>query len=208
MKPVGLDNPKTGRWPYAVVQLRQDTLAGEHFNMVGFQTRLKWGAQKEVFRLIPGLAHAEFARFGSIHRNTYLQAPSILDSTMAVKKIRNLWVAGQLSGVEGYLESAASGLATAFAVDRSLRNKDRMPFPRETVLGSLLHYLVYASAKDFGPTNAMLGLLPPIPEGDLDTRGLKRSGGTRAVKAAKGDIHRKRSLASLEDHLRRADQPR
>ncbi len=206
MKPVGLDDPRSGRWPHAVVQLRQDTLAGNHFNMVGFQTRLKWGAQKEVLRLIPGLAHAEFARYGSIHRNTYLQAPSILDATLAVKSVPNLWVAGQLSGVEGYLESAAAGLAAAFAVNRAMRSQPALPFPQETVLGSLLHYLAHASSKDFGPTNAMLGLLPPIPEGELDTRGLKRSGGLRAVKAAKGQIHRRRALAALETFLQAADQ--
>lgn len=201
MKPVGLDDPRTGRWPHAVVQLRQDTLAGELFNMVGFQTRLKWGAQQEVFRLIPGLEAAEFARLGSIHRNTYVQAPAILDATLAVKSIPRLWIAGQLSGVEGYLESAAGGLAAAFAVDRSARGLAPLPFPADTVLGSLLHYLARASSADFGPTNAMLGLLPPLPEGLLDLRGLKRAGGTRAVKSAKGQIHRGRALRSLELHL-------
>jgi methylenetetrahydrofolate--tRNA-(uracil-5-)-methyltransferase len=201
MKPVGLDNPRTGRWPHAVVQLRQDTLAGEHFNLVGFQTRLKWGGQREVFRLIPGLEQAEFARFGSIHRNTYVQAPSILDSTLAVKSVPNLWLAGQISGVEGYLESAAGGLAAALAVDRAMRGLGALPFPPETVLGSLLRYLAHASIKDFGPTNAMLGLLPPLPEGEVDTRGLKRAGGLRAVKQAKGQAHRKRALAALELHL-------
>jgi methylenetetrahydrofolate--tRNA-(uracil-5-)-methyltransferase len=202
MKPVGLDNPRTGRWPHAVVQLRQDTLAGEHFNLVGFQTRLKWGAQKEVFRLIPGLEQAVFARFGSIHRNTYVQAPSILDATLAVKSVPNLWLAGQLSGVEGYLESAAGGLAAAFAVNRASRNLSKLPFPQETVLGSLLNYLAHASIKDFGPTNAMLGLLPPLPEGAVDIRGLKRSGGSLAVRSAKGQVYRHRALEALEHHLR------
>lgn len=204
MKPVGLDDPRTGRWPHAVVQLRQDTVAGEHFNLVGFQTRLKWGPQKDVFRLIPGLANAEFVRFGSIHRNTYVQAPSVLDATLAVKSVPNLWLAGQLSGLEGYLESAAGGLVAAFSVDRSVRGLTALSFPVETVLGSLLHYLAHASTKDFGPTNAMLGLLPPLPEGDLDVRGLKRSGGTRAVRTAKGEAHRKRALSALEAHLRSA----
>jgi len=207
MKPVGLDDPRTGRWPHAVVQLRQDTLAGDHFNLVGFQTRLKWGAQKEVFRLIPALAHAEFVRFGSIHRNTYIQAPTILDATLNVKSTPNLWVAGQVSGVEGYLESAAGGLAAAYAVDRAVRGLAPHPFPRETVLGSLLHYLSHASAKDFGPTNAMLGLLPPLPEGEVDTRGLKRAGGLRAVKKAKGEVHRKRALTALETHLNSGESP-
>ena len=208
LKPVGLEDPRTGRWPHAVVQLRQDCLAGDLFNLVGFQTRLKWGAQREVFRLIPGLEHADFARFGSIHRNTYIQAPSVLDATLAVKFVPNLWVAGQLSGVEGYLESAAGGLAAAFAVDRSVRGLSPLCFPPETVLGSLLHYLAHASTKDFGPTNAMLGLLPPIAEGELDIRGLKRTGGTRAVKQAKGEVHRKRALAGLEAFLQSAGQPR
>ena len=204
MKPVGLDNPRTGRWPHAVVQLRQDTVAGEHFNLVGFQTRLKWGAQKEVFRLIPGLARAEFVRFGSIHRNTYVQAPAVLDATLAVRSVPNLWIAGQLSGVEGYLESAAGGLAAALSVDRAVRGLAALPFPPETVLGSLLHYLAHASSKDFGPTNAMLGLLPALPEGLLDVRGLKRAGGTRAVRTAKGEAHRKRALEALDAHLETA----
>lgn len=208
MKPVGLDDPRTGRWPYAAVQLRQDTVAGEHFNMVGFQTRLKWPSQQEVFRLIPGLENATFARLGSIHRNTYVEAPAILDATLAVKTVPNLWVAGQLSGVEGYLESAASGLAAAHFVDRHLRGMSPAPFPRETVLGALLHYLAHASLKDFCPTNAMLGLLPELPEGVLDHRALKRSGGAKALKAAKGAIHRERSLRCLEDHLAGQDAPR
>lgn len=206
LKPVGLDDPRTGRWPHAVVQLRQDTLAGDLFNLVGFQTRLKWGAQKEVFRLIPGLETAEFARFGSIHRNAYVQAPAVLDATLAVKTIPGLWLAGQLSGVEGYLESAAGGLAAAFAVDRAVRGLPALPFPPDTMLGSLLHYLAHASSRDFGPTNAMLGLLPPLPEGTLDLRGLKRAGGARALKAAKGQVHRERALQSLDHHLNHAGE--
>ncbi|MDE3245335.1 MAG: methylenetetrahydrofolate--tRNA-(uracil(54)-C(5))-methyltransferase (FADH(2)-oxidizing) TrmFO [Acidobacteriota bacterium] len=201
MKPVGLDDPRTGRWPYAAVQLRQDTLAGDHYNLVGFQTRLKWGAQQEVLRLIPGLEEAAFARFGSIHRNTYVQAPKVLDATLALKSVPNLWIAGQLSGVEGYLESAAGGLAAAFFIQSSLRGKSPAPFPRETMLGALLHYLAHASLKDFGPTNAMLGLLPELPEGLLDHRLLKRAGGARGLKRAKGQAHRERALAALETYL-------
>ena len=201
MKPVGLDDPRTGRWPHAVVQLRQDTLAGDHFNMVGFQTRLKWGAQQEVFRLIPGLENAVFPRFGSIHRNTYVNAPTVLDATLAVKKTPGIWIAGQLSGVEGYLESAAAGLAAGIAVDRFARGLPTAPFPLETMLGALLHYLAHASSKDFCPTNAMLGLLPALPEGELDHRALKRAGGLRALKAAKGAAHRARAITALEAHL-------
>jgi len=202
MKPVGLDDPRTGRYPYAAVQLRQDNLAGDHFNLVGFQTRLQWGAQRSVFRLIPGLAQAEFVRLGSIHRNTYVNAPLVLDATLAVRRVPGLWIAGQLSGVEGYLESAASGLAAARAMDRSARGAQPLPLPRETVLGSLLHYLANASSKDFCPTNAMMGLLPAIPDGVLDHRALKRAGGQRGLKAAKGAVQRERALAALERHLK------
>ncbi len=205
MKPIGLDDPRTGRYPYAAVQLRQDTLAGDHFNMVGFQNRMKWGAQAEVFRLIPGLQHAEFVRFGSIHRNTYVQAPKVLDATLAVKEHPGLWIAGQLSGVEGYLESAAGGLAAAFFVDRSLRNQTASPFPRETVLGSLLYYLAHANLKDFGPTNAMLGLLPELPEGTVDARSAKKAGGRAGLKQAKGAAHRERALAALESFLKASE---
>ena len=201
MKPVGLDDPRTGRYPYAAVQLRQDNLAGDHFNMVGFQTRLKWGAQQEVFRLIPGLENAEFVRLGSIHRNTYVNAPQVLDATLAVKRVPGLWVAGQLSGVEGYLESAASGLAAGLAMDRMAWGLGALPLPRETVLGALLHYLANASPKDFCPTNAMMGLMPALPEGLLDHRALKRAGGLRGLKAAKGAVQRERALAALEQYL-------
>ncbi len=205
MKPIGLDDPRTGRYPHAVVQLRQDTLAGDHFNLVGFQNRMKWGAQAEVFRMIPGLANAEFVRFGSIHRNTYVQAPKVLEATLALKEHPGLWIAGQLSGVEGYLESAAGGLAAAFAADRHLRGRGARPFPRETVLGSLLHYLAHASLKDFGPTNAMLGLLPELPEGTVDVRGAKKAGGRAGLKQAKGAAHRARALDSLEAFLNSAE---
>ena len=183
-------------------QLRQDTLAGDHYNLVGFQTRLKWGAQQEVFRLIPGLEGSHLRpRFGSIHRNTYVQAPCVLDATLAVKHRTNLWIAGQLSGVEGYLESAAAGLAAGMAVDRHQRELSVIPFPLETMFGALFGYLAHANAKDFCPTNAMLGLLPPFPEGQIDHRALKRAGGMKALKAAKGAAHRVRATAAMEAHL-------
>jgi len=207
MKPVGLDDPRTGRYAYAVVQLRQDNLAGDHFNMVGFQTRLKWGAQQEVFRMIPGLERAEFVRLGSIHRNTYVKAPQVLDATLAVKRVPGLWIAGQLSGVEGYLESAASGLAAALSMHRTSSGLVPAPLPRESMLGALLHYLANASVKDFCPTNAMLGLLPAIPDGVLDHRALKRAGGVRGLKAAKGAVHRARALAALAAFLDPAVRP-
>src|SRR5688500_12998916 len=110
MKPVGLDDPRTGRWPYAVVQLRQDTIAGDHYSLVGFQTQMKWGEQARVLRMIPGLEQAEFVRYGMIHRNTYINGPTVLDDTWQVRSEPGLFIAGQVSGVEGYVESAASGL--------------------------------------------------------------------------------------------------
>ncbi|BDU77192.1 methylenetetrahydrofolate--tRNA-(uracil(54)-C(5))-methyltransferase (FADH(2)-oxidizing) TrmFO [Mesoterricola sediminis] len=204
MKPVGLDDPRTGRWPWAVVQLRQDDLAGEHFNLVGFQTRLAWGAQQEVFRLIPGLQNAVFARLGSIHRNTYVDAPRVLDACLRLRAVPDVWVAGQVSGVEGYLESAACGLAAARFMDQRAQGREPAPLPRETVLGALLHYIASAPGRDFSPVNAMLGLLPEIPEGILDVRALKRSGGVKALKAGKGAYHRERALAALEAHIAEA----
>lgn len=201
MKPVGLDDPRTGRRPYAAVQLRQDTLAADHYNLVGFQTRLTWGGQAEVFRRIPGLEQAVFARFGSIHRNTYVLAPEVLDASLAVRERPNLWIAGQLSGVEGYLESAAAGLAAALSVDRTLQGLAPAPLPKETMLGALLHYLAQAEPKHFAPVNAMLGLLPPLPEGAVDAREAKRAGGARGLKQARGLAHRERALAALETHL-------
>jgi methylenetetrahydrofolate--tRNA-(uracil-5-)-methyltransferase len=203
MKPVGLDDPRTGRYPYAVLQLRQDNLAGDHFNMVGFQTRLTWSSQKEVFRLIPGLEDAQFARLGSIHRNTYVKAPLILDATLAVKQIPNLWIAGQLSGVEGYLESAASGLAAAISIHNYAIGLQSIPFPRETMIGGLLHYIAHASIHDFCPTNAMIGLLPPIPTEDIDIRELKRTGGAKKLKTARNILHRARAISTLEEFLRK-----
>ena len=152
-------------------------------------------------RLIPGLEHAEFVRLGSIHRNTYVNAPQVLDATLAVRKVPGLWIAGQLSGVEGYLESAASGLAAASAMDRAALGLQPLPLPRETVLGSLLYYLAHASPKDFCPTNAMMGLLLPIADGLLDHRALKRAGGQRGLKAAKGAVQRERALGALATFL-------
>ena len=201
MKPVGLEHPQSGARPHAVVQLRQDTLAGDHYNLVGFQTRLKWPAQREVFRMIPGLEQAEFARFGSIHRNTYVQAPRVLDSTLALRGQEGRWIAGQLAGVEGYLESAAAGMAAAAAAHRWILGLPPLPFPRETVLGSLLHYLAHSEAAGFSPVNAMLGLLPDLPPGSFDPRAAKRKFGSRGIKRAKGEAMRERALAALERHL-------
>ncbi|MCL1893540.1 MAG: methylenetetrahydrofolate--tRNA-(uracil(54)-C(5))-methyltransferase (FADH(2)-oxidizing) TrmFO [Holophagaceae bacterium] len=185
MKPVGLTDPRTGRWPYAAVQLRQDTIAGDLFNMVGFQTRITWTAQAEIFRQIPGLEFAVFSRFGSIHRNTYISAPRLLCATLATKARGDIFFAGQLSGVEGYLESAASGLATAIAMDRYLRKLPPMEFPRQTMIGSLLHYLVSSNPDNFSPINAMIGILPDLPEDTIDIKAIKKAGGPKSLKEAK-----------------------
>lgn len=162
MKPVGLDDPKTGRWPYAVVQLRQDNVAGDLYNMVGFQTQLKWGEQQRVFRMIPGLEQAEFIRLGVMHRNTYLDSPQFLDSTLQWRTHPSLFAAGCLIGVEGYTESAASGMVAGLNLGRVLRGETPLEFPRTTMLGSLLHYVSHAEAKHFQPMNSNWGILESV----------------------------------------------
>ena len=160
MKPVGLVDPRTGRRPYAVVQLRQDTLAGDHYSLVGFQTRLKWGEQARVFRMIPGLEAAEFVRFGMIHRNTYINGPSVLGPTWQVRRRPSLFFAGQISGVEGYVESAASGLIAG--LNAAALSRDEMPQapPRTTAIGALGHYVSHADAANYQPSNIAFGLIP------------------------------------------------
>jgi methylenetetrahydrofolate--tRNA-(uracil-5-)-methyltransferase len=161
MKPVGLTDPKTGRQPYAVVQLRQDNLAGDHFSLVGFQTQLKWGEQARVLRMIPGLEHAEFARFGMVHRNTYINGPTVLRPTWQVRGRDDLFFAGQVSGVEGYVESAASGLLAGINAARVARGEGPVTAPRETALGALAHYVSHADASNYQPTNITFGIMPP-----------------------------------------------
>lgn len=164
MKPTGLSNPlEGGRRPYAVVQLRRDNAASSLWSMVGFQTNLRWGEQKRVFRLIPALHEAEFARYGVMHRNTYLKSPNILDATLAARNRPNLFLAGQMIGVEGYMESAASGIVAAINVARAVSGKDLLELPRETMMGALFHYISHADATHFQPMNANFGLLD-LPE--------------------------------------------
>jgi methylenetetrahydrofolate--tRNA-(uracil-5-)-methyltransferase len=164
MKPVGLTDPRTGREPYACVQLRQDNLAGDHFSLVGFQTQMKWGEQARVLRLIPGLENAEFVRFGMIHRNTYINGPSVLRETWQTKTRDDLFFAGQISGVEGYVESAASGLmAGRNAAARVLDQPMRVP-PRTTALGALAHYVSHADPRHYQPTNITFGIMEPIDD--------------------------------------------
>ncbi|RYL95353.1 FADH(2)-oxidizing methylenetetrahydrofolate--tRNA-(uracil(54)-C(5))-methyltransferase TrmFO [Sporolactobacillus sp. THM7-4] len=170
LKPVGLEDPKTGRRPYAVVQLRQDNASATLFNIVGFQTHLKWGAQKEVFRMIPGLEHAEIVRYGVMHRNTFLNSPKLLEPTYQAKSRKDLFFAGQMTGVEGYVESAASGLIAGINAARLVSGEEPLVFPEETVIGSMAHYITTADPKHFQPMNANFGLLPVLEKRIKDKR--------------------------------------
>jgi methylenetetrahydrofolate--tRNA-(uracil-5-)-methyltransferase len=162
MKPVGLTDPRTGRWPYAVVQLRQDNLAGDHFSLVGFQTQLKWGEQARVLRMVPGLERAEFARFGMIHRNTYINGPTVLRPTWQSRARPDLFFAGQVSGVEGYVESAASGLIAGRNAARLAQGREPIVPPRTTAIGALGHYVSHADPRHYDPTNITFGIMPPL----------------------------------------------
>ncbi|WP_456265099.1 MULTISPECIES: FADH(2)-oxidizing methylenetetrahydrofolate--tRNA-(uracil(54)-C(5))-methyltransferase TrmFO [unclassified Bacillus (in: firmicutes)] len=162
MKPVGLEDPKTGKRPYAVVQLRQDDAAGTLYNIVGFQTHLKWGDQKEVFRLIPGLEEAEIVRYGVMHRNTFINSPSLLRPTYQFKNRGDLFFAGQMTGVEGYVESAASGLVAGINAARFVKGEELVTLPEETAIGSMAHYITSTNKKSFQPMNANFGLLKDL----------------------------------------------
>jgi len=162
MKPVGLINPHTGKLPHAVIQLRQDNAAGTLYNMVGFQTHLKWGEQKRVFSMIPGLEQAEFVRYGVMHRNTFINSPKLLEPTYQFKGRSNLFFAGQMTGVEGYVESAASGLLAGMNAGRLARGLEPLVLPAETTLGSMANYITTADFKHFQPMNANFGLFPPL----------------------------------------------
>jgi methylenetetrahydrofolate--tRNA-(uracil-5-)-methyltransferase len=163
MKPVGLTDPRTGRRPWAVVQLRQDDLAADHYSMVGFQTQLRWPEQKRVFAMIPGLAEARFVRLGQLHRNCYINAPLILGPDLQARRRDGLFFAGQISGVEGYTESAATGLLAGLNAARAACGEPTLVLPRETMLGALCHYIAHADPQGYQPTNAAFGLLPDPP---------------------------------------------
>ncbi|ASS65725.1 MULTISPECIES: FADH(2)-oxidizing methylenetetrahydrofolate--tRNA-(uracil(54)-C(5))-methyltransferase TrmFO [unclassified Paenibacillus] len=162
MKPVGLIDPRTGKLPHAVIQLRQDNAAGTLYNLVGFQTHLKWGEQKRVFSLIPGLENAEFVRYGVMHRNTFINSPKLLESTYQFKGRENLFFAGQMTGVEGYVESAASGLLAGLNAGRLAKGLEPLVLPAETALGSMAGYITTADFRHFQPMNANFGLFPPL----------------------------------------------
>jgi len=191
MKPVGLRDPRTDQRPYAVVQLRQDNAAGTLYNLVGFQTQLKWGEQKRVFRLIPGLENAEFVRFGVMHRNAYLNSPKILEQTLQLKGFPNLFVAGQLTGVEGYSESTAMGAIAGLNAARLLMGLDPVVPPETTMIGSLLRYITTCDARYFQPMNSNWGIIPSFEQKIRD----KRQRNERYVE---------RSLADLDQWLQMA----
>lgn len=164
MKPVGLRDPRTGKTPWAVVQLRMENARASSYNLVGFQNHLKWSEQARVLRLIPGLENAKFLRYGQIHRNTYICAPALLDETLRLKTRPSIVFAGQLSGVEGYTESMATGLLAGLHAARLIHGDAPIPVPRGTAIGSLVHYLTHADAKDFQPANITFDLLEPLEE--------------------------------------------
>ncbi|WP_391208638.1 FADH(2)-oxidizing methylenetetrahydrofolate--tRNA-(uracil(54)-C(5))-methyltransferase TrmFO [Psychrobacillus sp. L4] len=162
MKPVGLEDPKTGKRPYAVVQLRQDDAAGTLYNIVGFQTHLKWGPQKEVLQLIPGLENVEIVRYGVMHRNTFINSPTVLQPTYQLKANQQIFFAGQMTGVEGYVESAGSGLLAGINAARFAKGEELIVFPSETALGSMARYITEADPKNFQPMNINFGLFPEL----------------------------------------------
>ena len=162
LRPVGLTDPRTGKRPWGVVQLRQDNLAGTLYNLVGFQTNLRWPEQERVFRLIPGLEHAEFVRFGQMHRNTFINSPTLLEPTMQLRGYEGLYFAGQLVGTEGYMGSAASGLVAGINAARAVRGQAPLVYPPETMVGALCRYVSSPEVADFQPMKPNFGLLPPL----------------------------------------------
>ncbi|WP_337617234.1 methylenetetrahydrofolate--tRNA-(uracil(54)-C(5))-methyltransferase (FADH(2)-oxidizing) TrmFO [Acidaminococcus timonensis] len=183
LKPVGLPDPRTGKDPYAVVQLRQDNGAGTLYNIVGFQTHLKWPEQRRVFRMIPGLENAEFVRYGVMHKNSYLNSPLLLDSDYSLRTNPHFYFAGQMTGVEGYVESAASGLAAGIYVARALAGKPRVVFPKETAMGALSHYISNPEVRHFQPMNINFGLIAPWDGPRI--RGKKEKNGAIARRSLK-----------------------
>lgn len=165
MRPVGLEDPRTGQRPYALVQLRQDNLAGTLYNLVGFQTNLKFNEQRKVFRLIPGLQNAEFVRYGQMHRNTFINSPVLLNPTLQFKGRDDLFFAGQIAGVEGYIGNIATGLLAGWNVSRLIQNQQPVVFPPATMLGALCYYITHAKPEDFQPMKVNFGIMPPLENG-------------------------------------------
>lgn len=191
LKPVGLTDPRTDKRPYAVVQLRKENNEGSLYNLVGFQTNLKFGEQKRVFSMITGLKDAEFVRYGVMHRNTYLNSPQLLDRHFRLKSNPDIYFAGQMTGVEGYIESAASGIYAGFTLARKLLGKNEITLPKETMLGALSAYVEEGSPSGFQPMGSNMGILPELPE---RIRG----------KQEKYAVLAKRALAALDEALKEA----
>jgi methylenetetrahydrofolate--tRNA-(uracil-5-)-methyltransferase len=188
MKPVGLEDPRTGRRPWAVLQLRQENRAATLYSMVGFQTRMKWGEQKRVFRLIPGLEEAEFVRYGVIHRNTYIQSPKLLTDTLQMREWPKVFFAGQITGVEGYVESAATGILAGRNAARLIQGQPLLTLPETTMLGALVQYVAHYDGKDFQPMNSNWGIVPPLPDRIRD-------------KKEKSRLLAERGLAALDEAM-------
>lgn len=184
MKPVGLTDPRTGKRPHAVVQLRQDDAAASLYNMVGFQTRLAHPEQERVFRMIPGLEKAEFARLGSIHRNTFIHSPALLDPDLSLRKNPDVFFAGQITGVEGYMESAATGIVAGINAAARARGEKARPVPPETMIGALIAYVTSPEHKEFQPINANFGIMPPTPD-MIKKSARKQAVAQRAMEAIK-----------------------
>lgn len=193
MKPVGLEDPRTGKRPYAVVQLRLDNRLGSLLNMVGFQTKMKYGEQLRVFRMIPGLEKAEFFRFGSLHRNTFIKSPLLLNSTLQLKRDPRILFAGQITGVEGYVESASTGLLAGLFIAEMVKGRKPCPPPTDTAHGALLAHITQTRIEDFQPMNMNFGLLPPAP---------KKAGGKMLNKSMRRRMVSERALRTLERWLR------
>jgi methylenetetrahydrofolate--tRNA-(uracil-5-)-methyltransferase len=188
MRPIGLRDPRTGKRPWAVVQLRQDNLAGTLFNLVGFQTNIRWIDQKRVLRMIPGLENAEFMRMGQMHRNTFINSPSLLHPTMQFRERADVFFAGQITGVEGYVGNLGTGLLAGVNVARWMNGQPLLTLPPSTMMGALCHYVTHAEPKEFQPMKANFGIMPPLenpPKGKRE----------RAVEYAA------RALADLEAYL-------
>ncbi len=188
MKPVGLEDPKTGKRPYAVVQLRQDDAAGTLYNIVGFQTHLKWGAQKEILRMIPGLENVEIVRYGVMHRNTFINSPNVLKPTYQLKADPNIFFAGQMTGVEGYVESAGSGLLAGINAAKLALGEEPLVLPAETALGSMARYITEADSKNFQPMNINFGLFPDLGE-------------RIRSKQERAERHANRALESIQNYM-------
>jgi methylenetetrahydrofolate--tRNA-(uracil-5-)-methyltransferase len=211
MKPVGLVDPRTGREPYAVVQLRQDNLAGDHYSLVGFQTQMKWGDQAKVLRLIPGLEAAEFVRFGMIHRNTYINGPTVLRETWQTKANERLFFAGQISGVEGYVESAASGLLAGRNAAALVQSQPVSVPPRTTAIGALAYYVSHANPAHYDPSNITFGIMAPIDDALVrETRRASKARNQERPASTKKDARKlalsTRALADLQSWIDSVDR--